>query len=168
MKCPSDKSMKTKSVFFALLASGVLFLGPSGVLAETVDIEVPVLIIDDSVDSGDDSGDLDLANVVMSAAKGVTTVQEAPAIITVITGDEIRERGFRNLQEIIDVVPGWMRLNALNSMIPFPITRGTMQGNLFMQNGMSLFGPVFNAPQVWRVQPIENIKRIEMVISGRH
>src|SRR5438105_649048 len=29
--------------------------------------------------------EIDLANVVTSAAKGVTTVQEAPAIITIIT-----------------------------------------------------------------------------------
>ena len=57
----------------------------------------PVIGIE-SVDRLDqaDPGDLDLANRVLSAAKQVTTVQEAPSIITVITSDEIRSRGYRD------------------------------------------------------------------------
>src|SRR5689334_13717971 len=39
--------------------------------------------------------EIDLANVVTAAAKGVTTVQEAPAIITIITADDIKARGHR-------------------------------------------------------------------------
>ena len=36
---------------------------------------------------------------MQSAAKGVTTVQEAPAIVTVVTSDEIRERLTRALED---------------------------------------------------------------------
>ena len=52
--------------------------------------------------------EIDLANVVTSAAKGVTTVQEAPAIITIITADEIKSRGHKWLLEALSTVPGWI------------------------------------------------------------
>ena len=55
---------------------------------------------------------LDLANIVQSAAKGVTTVQEAPAIVTVITGRRDQERQFQTLDELVDTVPGWYRSSA--------------------------------------------------------
>src|SRR5262245_52219565 len=48
--------------------------------------------------------DIDVANLVTSAAKGVTTVQEAPAIITIITADEIKQRGFRTLPEVLSTI----------------------------------------------------------------
>lgn len=62
------------------------------------DIAVPEIVIDSgetsAVAAADDA--LDLANIVRSAAKGLTTVQEAPAIVTVITDDEIRDRQFQD------------------------------------------------------------------------
>src|SRR5437016_425117 len=45
--------------------------------------------------------EIDLANVVTSAAKGVTTVQEAPSIITIITAEEIKARGFKWINEAL-------------------------------------------------------------------
>src|SRR6185503_5667643 len=41
--------------------------------------------------------EIDLANVVTSAAKGVTTVQEAPSIVTILTAEEMKARGFRTV-----------------------------------------------------------------------
>jgi outer membrane receptor protein involved in Fe transport len=130
-----------------------------------VDIEVPTVVFDSSAtDSGpSDDEELDLANIVQSAAKGITTVQEAPAIVTVVTSDEIAARGYQNFEQLIDGVPGWMRLGGVHGQFPFPMTRGIIQSSLFMHNGMSLFDSFFNVPQMWRIQPLETIKRVELV-----
>src|SRR5262249_31230256 len=51
--------------------------------------------------------EIDLANIVVSAAKGVTTLQEAPAIINIITSEEIKARGFRFVEDALASIPGW-------------------------------------------------------------
>ena len=75
------------------------------------DVEVPQVVIEPQADTQGPGNDeaLDLANIVQSAAKGVTTVQEAPAIVTVITADEIRDRQFQDLSQLAYTVPGWQR-----------------------------------------------------------
>jgi len=133
-----------------------------------VDIEVPVIMIDPT--GGGESGggadeELDLANVVQSAAKGVTTVQEAPAIVTVITSDEIRDRGFQTVDQIVDIVPGYQRNGFLHSQFPSNTTRGVGQAMQYLHDGVSLFDPFLNIASTNRIQPMETIKRIE-VITG--
>src|SRR5579862_7393536 len=68
-----------------------------------VDIEVPAVVLDKvgNKTPTEDSA-LDLANVVQSAAKGVTTVQEAPVIVTVLTSDEIADRQFETIQDALN------------------------------------------------------------------
>jgi outer membrane receptor protein involved in Fe transport len=107
--------------------------------------------------------EIDLANVVTSAAKGVTTVQEAPAIITIITGDEIKARGHKWLLEALSTVPGWIQADALGDQTPNPLVRGVAQAILLMRDGMSEFEPQANVAWVNRSQPVETIKRIEVV-----
>src|SRR4249919_400479 len=91
-----------------LLAAGTANAQPQ--TGTITDVEVPTIVLDQG-DSAAASADdeLDLANIVQSAAKGVTTVQEAPAIVTVVTADEIRDRQFQDLEQLIDTVPGWQR-----------------------------------------------------------
>ena len=85
------------------------------------------------------------ANVVTSAAKGVTTVQEAPAIITIITADEIKARGFRWIEDAYATVPGWMNTAALGNQVPaVPMVRGVEQSALLLRDGVSLFDPFGN------------------------
>jgi outer membrane receptor protein involved in Fe transport len=145
----------------------LLVLLPSIAYAQGAsDIEVPTLVFDqgDGTTPGevvDES--LDLANIVQSAAKGVTTVQEAPAIVTVITDDEIAERQFQNLMEVYDTVPGWSRWGQLFSNFQAPIVRGQVQAVQFLHDGLSLFEPGTNIPATDRSQPMELIKRIEMI-----
>ena len=107
--------------------------------------------------------EIDLANVVTSAAKGVTTVQEAPAIITIITADEIKARGHHFVLDALDTVPGWYHFNAVGSQVELPAVRGVGQALLLMRDGLSLFDPWANIGWTGRTQPIENIKRIEVV-----
>jgi outer membrane receptor protein involved in Fe transport len=130
---------------------------------DPLDYEIPSLILEDPSATSDTDGELDLANIVQSAAKQLTTVQEAPAIVTVITADEIEDRGFRTLEEVVDTVPGWLRLGGIHNQFPFPLTRGVTQAAMYMHDGLSLFDPAVNVPQIWRVQPLETIKRIEMI-----
>lgn len=130
----------------------------------TTDVEVPQLVLEDtdSLGAGADEA-LDLANIVQSAAKGVTTVQEAPAIVTVVTADEIRERQFQNLEQLIDNVPGWQRASTFHSVFSAALVRGQVQAVQFLHDGVSLFDPFVNVASVSRVQPMELVKRVEMI-----
>ncbi len=111
----------------------------------------------------DTEREIDLANVVTSAAKGVTTVQEAPAIITIITADEIKARGHRYLDDALATVPGWYHVPATGNQVDQMAVRGTGQALLLMRDGLSLFDPWGNIAWTGRTQPLETVKRIEVV-----
>jgi outer membrane receptor protein involved in Fe transport len=148
-----------KQAFFLLFALG-------GVAeAQVSDVEVPTLVMDtsESAKAGADDEAIDLANIVQSAAKGVTTVQEAPAIVTVVTADEIKDRQFQTLTEIVDTVPGWGQSALANGILDAPLVRGQAQAVQYLHDGVSLFDPFVNIPTSNRVQPIETIKRVEMI-----
>jgi outer membrane receptor protein involved in Fe transport len=128
------------------------------------DIEVPSVVIetgDTSTAAADEA--LDLANIVQSAAKGVTTVQEAPAIVTVVTSDDIRDRQYQGLTELFDEVPGWGRVGLAHNTFSIPLVRGQVQAVQFLQDGLSLFDPFVNIPTINRTQPMELVKRVEMI-----
>jgi outer membrane receptor protein involved in Fe transport len=129
------------------------------------DVEVPAVVLDQSDTSVGPAGDeaLDLANIVQSAAKGVTTVQEAPAIVTVVTADDIRDRQFQTLEQLVDTVPGWYRMGIYHSNFPTPLVRGQVQAVQFLHDGVSLFDPFVNVATINRVQSMELIKRVEMI-----
>ncbi|HEY2743567.1 MAG TPA: TonB-dependent receptor plug domain-containing protein [Polyangia bacterium] len=111
----------------------------------------------------DTEREIDLANIVTSAAKGVTTVQEAPAIITIITADEIKARGERYLSDALSTVPGWYHLGAIGDQVDQMAVRGVGQAMLLMRDGLSLFDPWGNIAWQGRTQPMETVKRIEVV-----
>jgi outer membrane receptor protein involved in Fe transport len=161
-------------VVASIVASGVAgVLGLAGPVAAqpadpgartTSDVEVPTLVLDasDATAAQPDEA-LDLANIVQSAAKGVTTVQEAPAIVTVVTAEEIRDRQFQNLAQLYDTVPGWMSGSIGYSTFQTPTVRGQVQAVQFLHDGVSLFDPFVNVPAATRVQPMELVKRVEMI-----
>ena len=126
---------------------------------------MPNVVIEQPNESAASSEDqaLDLANIVQSAAKGVTTVQEAPAIVTVITADEIKDRQFQAITDLIDTVPGWASVGLLNSNFQTPLVRGEVQAVQFLHDGLSLFDPFVNVAATNRSQPMELIKRVEMI-----
>ena len=144
----------------------LLLLVPALAYADGVtDIEVPTLVFEQGDQPGAAQQDeaLDLANIVVSAAKGKTTVQEAPAIVTVVTDDEIRDRQFENLAEVYDTVPGWQRVGIYHNTFQNPLVRGQVQAVQFLHDGLSLFDPFVNVSASTRVQPMELIKRIELI-----
>jgi outer membrane receptor protein involved in Fe transport len=150
--------------FRAWLAVVALCAAGAPAHAQSVEVEVPSLVLDlkAEADAAAEAA-FDLDNVVQTAAKAVTTVQEAPAIVTVITERDIDAHNHRTLQDILDTVPGWMRNDTFNHQFPFLLTRGTVQAMLYMHDGTSLFDPIGNVPQVGRVMPPELIKRIEII-----
>ncbi len=155
----------TNRGLFAAAAGLLVLAGPARLATaeQEVDIEIPVLILGEAGPEVGGTTEIDLANMVQTAAKGVTTVQEAPAIVTVITGDEIRDRNFPDLGRLSDIVPGYLYIGALHSQFPFPATRGVVQSMMYMHNGVSMFDPMVNVPSISRVQPMETIKRVEMI-----
>jgi outer membrane receptor protein involved in Fe transport len=126
------------------------------------DIEVPAIVTEPDPTVATDNT-LDVANLVRTAAKGITTVQEAPAIVTVVTADEIKDRQFYDLQQIIETVPGWTRVGQWNGMIPTALVRGQALALLFMRDGVSMADGYTRVPTFSRTQPLELVKRVEMI-----
>ncbi|MEP6859560.1 MAG: TonB-dependent receptor [Deltaproteobacteria bacterium] len=152
----------TKLLFASLLLAGPL--AASARAQGVSDIEVPVVIIGDTDQTQAQSDEaLDLANIVQSAAKGVTTVQEAPAIVTVVTGDEIKDRQFQTLEDLVDTVPGWYRSSVYYGTFQQPLVRGQVQAVQYLQDSLSMFDPQVNLPSINRGVPMEMVKRVEMI-----
>jgi outer membrane receptor protein involved in Fe transport len=168
MRAPMSRSAYLIVGGASLLAMTTVRVAAAQNAPAPVDIEVPAVVVDRDLSDTDGNGadaELDLANVVQSAAKGVTTVQEAPVIVTVITADEIRDRQFQTIDQILDTVPGYQRNGFLHSQFPSNTARGTGQAVQFLHDSVSLFDPYLNIPSINRLQPLETIKRIE-VITG--
>jgi outer membrane receptor protein involved in Fe transport len=138
----------------------VLVLGGIAVAQE---IEVPTLVMESQEEAGPVDTELNLVNLVQTAARGVTTVQEAPAIITIIPADELRDRGTENLEQALDRVPGWLQYGGEFNEFPSVTTRGNFQALLLLRDGVSMFDSMVNIATVSRVQPLETLKRIEVV-----
>ena len=149
-----------------LLALGV-FAAASPAFAQ--DVALPEPIITPTAKEGepeialDVDREIDLANVVTSAAKGVTTVQEAPAIVTIITQDDIKARQFKTINQALSSIPGWYETDAVGNQVNLPIVRGTSQAQLQLRDGVSMFDPWANIAWMNAQVPLENIKRIEVV-----
>jgi iron complex outermembrane receptor protein len=159
----------TRRILHSFVVAAALF-SASSALAQ--DVALPEPVAQPAQKSGgegepeialDVDREIDLANVVTSAAKGVTTVQEAPAIITIITADEIKARGHKYVLDALSTVPGWYHINALGNQVEMPSVRGVGQAFLLMRDGTSLFDPWGNIAPVTRSQPLETVKRIEAV-----
>ncbi len=158
--------MKVRTIVVA--GAALLLGGPAAAQEEdpgVTDIEVPSVILDEvgDVEEGSDDSEIDLANIVQSAARGVTTVQEAPAIVTVITEEEIKERHAQTLTDLIDPVPGYMRIMLLHHSFPHASVRGQVQASQFLHDGVSMFDPYVNTPTFNQVQPMELFKRVELI-----
>lgn len=115
------------------------------------------------VDRGSGNTDIDIADRVLSAAKQVTTVQEAPSIVTVVRADEIQARGYRNITQVLETIPGWLSSSNGGSLLSIPLVRGTAQAALLLRDGVSMFEPVLNVGTYNRGLPLETVKSVEVV-----
>jgi len=105
-------------------------------------------------------------DLVIAAQKVRTTIQEAPSIITVVTARQMRERGFRTINDVLRTVPGFEgdRWEA-NGWQKEAFARGNAQTVLVLLNGVNIVEPVRNTVTLDRKIPLEMIDRIE-VTSG--
>ena len=110
--------------------------------------------------------DLDARLVVEAAAKLRTTIQQAPNIVTVITAQEIRDRGHRTISDVLRTIPGfWGGRWEFNGWFKGTDTRGLPRTALVLLDGINIVEPVHNEVVLDRKIPLEIVKRIE-VTSG--
>ncbi|MBU0995444.1 MAG: TonB-dependent receptor [Proteobacteria bacterium] len=105
--------------------------------------------------------------VLLSATKNLMESRKAPAINTVITAEEIRNMGARNIFDVLNRIPGlsisWNQIKGLINV------RGVQTDHsekiLLMIDGMSINDSNTGSPTFYFGEDmmIENIKRIEVV-----
>ncbi len=107
--------------------------------------------------------EVDERNVVLAAARTRTTIQEAPGIITVITAEEIAERGHRTVSEALQMVPGFEghRVDS-NGWFDEAVVRGQPRTLLVLINGVNVTEPLRNGLSLDYRIPVQTIKRIEV------
>jgi iron complex outermembrane receptor protein len=88
----------------------------------------------ESVEDPDDLGLEELLNdVVVTATKTIQRVEEAPAIVTVVTREEIRQWGYRSVAEVLGHVVGFFVLD--DHILPNLAVRG-VSGGLRAESGI--------------------------------
>ena len=105
---------------------------------------------------------------LVTATKRSTSLRKAPAIATIITADEIRNMGARNLLDVLKMVPGFgISITEFGaSMVEVRGVRTQLSEKiLVMVDGHSL-NKSFTGSALYRVAgmlPMENIKQVEVV-----
>lgn len=112
--------------------------------------------------------DLDqLMNLEVEIATGTKkSLSKAPAVVTLITADDLKKTGYTNAIEALEMVPGiHVRFNRMGYS-PFIHFRGTNTNQtLLMVNGQSMRSHASAWPQdqFWKGLPVSAVERIEIV-----
>ncbi len=97
-------------------------------------------------------------------------IQQAPAVATVITAEDIAAIGATKLDDVLETIPGMHVSRASIRYAPLYIMRGIGGGNqtspqiLMLQNGIPMT-TMYNGDRgsAWITVPLENIARIEVI-----
>ncbi len=92
-------------------------------------------------------------------------IYEAPGVITVITEDDIRSGGYRDIMDILNQIPGFSLASDVQNGISFGV-RGNWADEaklLFMLDGMPLNELSYGTYLIAQRIPILNIRRIEVI-----
>jgi outer membrane receptor protein involved in Fe transport len=110
--------------------------------------------------------EIDISDLVLAAAKQVVSVQESPSIITVVTREQILQRGYRTLWDVLQAIPGFEASRySFTYRYTDAATRGNFNTILMLWNGISVTGPHDAEVSMDRRLPLDAIERIE-VTSG--
>lgn len=164
-------------LFFAVLLLPVT--GHAQPIDDTSLDDLPPPSLEDDAEEGDGEEEVDpdpfgfgeefsleARDRVISAARTETTIQEAPAIVTVITRQEIEDRGFRTIVELMQSIPGFEGDRSEgNHWITEAFARGNPRTVLVLVNGINVVEPTRNMIVLDRKIPLEIVDRIE-IISG--
>lgn len=105
---------------------------------------------------------------VSTATKTKERISKSGSSVSIITQDELRKMGARNLMDALKRLPGF-RVHTTNIGIPALEVRGVMTSDsekvLFQINGHSINNNLINGSAVWSHAAfnIDNIKRVEVI-----
>lgn len=110
----------------------------------------------------------DLMQVTVQAASGIEeTLQQAPAAMLIISEQDIRERGYSSLDEVLGDLPGFDTITGGGSAQVTAYQRGYRtpftQRTLFMINGMVDNHLYTQSAVLSRQYPLSNVERIEVL-----
>ena len=105
-----------------------------------------------------------LQDVVLSAMKTPTTVQQAPATITVLNSERIERQGFQTLGDAVATVPGFLPFRYAYGGASAPVARGILFGTLYLLDGLDMYDPA-GFPLLTEWLPVELVQRAE-ITSG--
>jgi outer membrane receptor protein involved in Fe transport len=98
--------------------------------------------------------------------KTLVSLQEAPAILTVIDDDQIENLGHRTLADVLQTIPGFEGDRwDLGGWFKTHLTRGLPYTTLILRDGVNIVSPLTNRLTLDRKIPLDNLRRVE-VISG--
>jgi len=103
-----------------------------------------------------------LETTIATASKQTNT--KAPAVVTLITGEDIKATGATNLVEVLEGVPGLhIRISQFGNrpIVQFRGAKGTQ--TLIMINGNSMRDLVWNFGIFWKGLPASAIERVEII-----
>lgn len=124
-------------------------------------------VSDDDVMAGLSLGEL-LNLEVTVATKTAMTVEEAPSIVSVITGEEIQNMGARDILDVLRTIPGFDLIHPSTNSVELVSVRGmhsAQQNNKIklMIDGHSLSVLWGSYQFQFSAVPIANIKQIEII-----
>ncbi len=103
---------------------------------------------------------------VITASKTLQRISEAPGTIIVITNDEIKERGYFNLVDLLEDLPS---IDIQRQSTPNQFNRIAIRGNagnnkfLILQNGLRIGGPTGESIPVDDNFPVFHAQRVEVI-----
>jgi outer membrane receptor protein involved in Fe transport len=103
---------------------------------------------------------------VESVSKTKESLREAPATVIVITGEEIRRRGYLDLEQILHDLPGFDISRSNGDVYSYIYQRGFRRNNdrnLLLVDGVEQNDLTSNVLYLSRQYPMSNIDRIEVI-----
>ncbi len=104
--------------------------------------------------------------IVTVAARYAQTAREAPAIVTVLTDREIRERGFRTLSDALRSLPG-VYVTTTKESRKIAWFRGVISADdnkvLLLIDGVPWYDGVYTHAWIDEYLPLENVRQIEII-----
>lgn len=104
--------------------------------------------------------------IVTVAARHAQTARDAPAIVTVVTDREIRERGYRTLADVLRALPG-VYLTVSNESREIAWFRGVTSSDnnkiLLLIDGQPWYDGVYTHAWIDEYLPLENVRQIEII-----
>ena len=104
--------------------------------------------------------------IVTVAARYAQTVQDAPAIVTVITDRQMRERGFRTLSDALASLPG-IYVTTTKESRKIAWFRGVISADdnkfLLLIDGVPFYDGVYTHAWIDEYLPLDAVRQVEII-----